>query len=136
MHSSSKQKLVGLEKNPKTFNVYRIGSTNITLQCGVRIKNISVTLQNDPPKLSLCKQVRFDNVCTSRRDPALGAGRVETQQGWRVLFQGGSSCPDPTAGERLKGVNLQTCTGITSSTPGSRIQFSRTIHISKDYSQT
>lgn len=84
MHSSSKQKLVGLEEKPKTFNVYSIGSTNITLQCGVRIKNISVTLQNDPANLSLCKQIRFDNVHTSRRDPALGAGRVEPQQGWQV----------------------------------------------------
>lgn len=140
MHSSSKQKPVGLEKNPKTFKVYRIGSTNITVQCEERIKNISVTLRNDPPNLSLCKQVGFDNVYTSRRDPALEPGWVETQEGRRVLFQCCSSCPGPAAGERLRGVILQTYTGITSSTPQS-IPLQDSVrqdytHISKDYSQT
>lgn len=41
--------------------------------------------------------------------------------GWRPERVEGcsSSCPDPAAGVRLKGVILQTCTGFTSSTPGS-----------------
>lgn len=104
--------------------------------------SISVTLQNNPPNVRLCKQVGFDNVYRSRCDPALGPGWVETQEGRRALFQPGSSCPDSAAGERLKGTILQTYTGITSSAPGSiplQESFQQectSTRTSKDYPQT